>query len=287
MSITCDLYGQWIDMIRNILEEKWGYDTSALSDQDIDMTWESWQQRRISKMPRTVARADNFTCPPELQSGLKALEEAFESGDDVTPWQSNSVDNINFRDKMLTDFGVNHFHLGPMITGCRFSDRTDELLFAVVNHNKVYEIGIYNHDRDNWIELDILNIIDCNWPEVLDPYTIKGAFDVSPQEESIQDVKNLRDNDINSVRKLRSGRIIVPPGGGVLGDGRSAFAMNTTRTRKKQFEKWEEYIIHKIKSLIEKGDISHRDYIVRLECNNMQLQAVCSGYIWLLKRWHK
>ena len=273
-------------MIREAFEE-WDYDTSALSDQDCDMTWEAWQQRRVPQMPRTIARAGNFTCPPELQSGLEALEKAFESGDEVQPWQSIKVDNIDFRDKILNDFGVNHFHLGSIIPGCKFSGRTDKLLFAVVKYNKVYEIGIYNHDNDNWVDLDILNIIDSNWPTLLEPYTIIDALDVSPQEKSAQDVKTLRNNHINSVRKLPSGRIIMPPGGGVVGDGRSASARITSITRKKQFKKWEEYIIQEIESLIEKGDLARKDYIVHLECTDVQLQAVCENYTRVLKKWHE
>ena len=42
--------------------------------------------RRAQK--RTIQRAKDFQCPPELQQGLADLEQAFSNGAYIWPWQS-------------------------------------------------------------------------------------------------------------------------------------------------------------------------------------------------------
>jgi len=87
-----------------------------------------------------------------------------------------------------------------------------------VDNRSVYEIGIYHHG--DWYESDILDIIDANWPQLLDPVTVKG-INIAYSPKSKDEIKALRNAHIVSSVRLNSGRIVFPPGMGVASDGTS------------------------------------------------------------------
>jgi hypothetical protein len=270
MKITCDLYSDWIKAIRREFTNQ-GYAHEGLSDQDCAIQWQSWNRRLIPTRARTIERADTFSCPPEHKKGLDSLESAFANGNEIRPWQSKLVEKISYEDGLLNDFGVFHFHLGETVDNSGYIKRTGPLLFAIVRYSTVYEIGIYNHG--DWYEFDILNIIDRNWPYLLDPVTLKG-LDIAYSPQTKQQIKALRQANICSMIKLDSGRIVIPMGGGAATDGTSFDAVRSADYWAKFLRDADKLIIENVEQRILKGVLLAKDYHVHLHATDSEIAGV-------------
>lgn len=282
MNITCDLYSEWINAIRREFT-KAGFVHQSMSDRDCAILWQSWNRRLIPAKPRLIKKACSFSCPPTHQKGLEALEAVFEKGDDIKPWQSRMTEKIEFEDGLLNDYGVLHFHLGDTFDNSGFIKRTGPLLFAIVRDDTVYAIGIYNHG--DWYELDILNIIDRNWPNLLNPVTVKG-FDAAYTPKSREEIKALRNSNVCAVISLDSGRMVAPLGGGIATDGTSNDAVHSADHWAKYLRNADNMIIDHIKECVRKGTMPAKDYIVHLHATDSEIAGVIDG-IQRIDLWRK
>lgn len=279
MKITCNLYAQWISTIRAELTKE-GFNHISLGDQDCAITWQSWRRRIATPAKRRLRKAAIFNCPGHLHAGLLELETAFANGADIWPWQSKLIDRLPYEDGLYNDYRVLHFHLGTGKEACGYTNRTKELLFAIVDRADVYEIGIYRHG--DWYELDILDIIDGNWPALLDRVTIR-SLDVSNCPSTREDVKALRQANVVSVVKLKSGRIVAPPGGGVATDGTSIEAVTSADYWAKLLRNGEKAIIASIQEQVQKGMMDRKDYDVVLETTDDEIAGVIADTAkWIL-----
>lgn len=269
MTITCNLYDQWIAKIRQELTAA-GYDNSNVGDQDCAIDYYKWAMRFIPKNPREIKRASEFSCPSEFTTGLKLLEDAVEAGKNLIPWQSRQIGRPRAKDGMLYDWGISHFHLGENLNANGFIEGHNEVLFAIADSCCFYEIGIYLHG--DWWEFDILNIIDRNWPQLLQKASING-LGVRSSAKTRDEVKALRDGGVVTIVKLDSGRVIAPPGGGVATDGTPEQAVWNADLHAKLLLDAEKKIIIDIRSRIESGELEERDYDVRLEVIDGEWQA--------------
>ncbi|MGI8538640.1 MAG: hypothetical protein ACR2N0_02505 [Rubrobacteraceae bacterium] len=173
-----------------------------------------YQRRRISQRPRRVELSQELQSSPLLQKFAAAvcnLTELSRKGADLSPYQSKRIKFFNKRDMMLYDWKIQHLHLGEHKPGEKFAERTSELLFATFLTNAVYLIAIMDHD--SFSEIELLEIVEANWPEYLDQFTLKGLTAVSPVPTSA-DVAMQREEGVQTVVTLKSGKILGPPGGG-------------------------------------------------------------------------
>ena len=125
---------------------------------------------------------------------------------------------------MFYDWEFFHFHLGttldPNPRRSGFIQGTNELLFAILASDSEMMYLIDIHPHGSFTNQDLLRIIEENWGELLDPYTVPGIYEID---------HNPSDNDIGSFRKARlvtmlqtpGGRILSPMGGGMMTDGSS------------------------------------------------------------------
>jgi hypothetical protein len=270
MKITCDLYSEWIKAIRAELSNA-GFRHAELSDQDCAIRWQSWQRRMVAARKRQIAKADTFTCPAQHAAGLNAIESAFTSGAEILPWQSKLVDNVSYEDGLLNDYGVLHFHLGETLEASGYIARTGPLLFAVVRDDSVYEIGIYNHG--DWYELDVLNIIDRNWPHLLDAVTIKG-IDTAHSPKTREEVRYRRQINVVPIISLDSGRIVMPLGGGVATSGTSNDAVRSADYWAKFLRDADQVIIDQINDCVRKGTLPAKDYFVQFHATDTEIAGV-------------
>jgi hypothetical protein len=81
-------------------------------------------------------------------------------------------------------------------------------LFAIVTLTDVYFIKIANHG--NWSDKELLEIVDANWPELIDRYRIEGE---PVRTFSSEEIGELRKAHVNTMIKLSSGRSYILPGG--------------------------------------------------------------------------
>jgi len=260
-----------------------GFDHSALGDQDCAITWQTWKRRIIPSGKRLVFKSTIFCCPSHLQHGLAELESTFTSGENIWPWQSKLIDRPSFEDGLYNDYRVVHFHLGTYFEPSGYINRTRELLFAVVDSTSVYEIGIYRHG--DWYEFDILDIINENWPKLLDNVTMNG-LDIAPCIRTREEVKAIREANIIPIIKLKNGRIVAPLGGGVATDGTSFESVRSADFWAKVLRTGEKAIIADIREQIRNRYMESRDYEVLLDATNNEIAGVLDGtHKWIL--WKK
>lgn len=268
-------------MIRGEFSSR-GFDHSKLDDQECVVRWQSWNLRIVTAKVRSIQAADTFSCPPEHQKGLDGLNAAFRDGKELLRWQSKLVEKIRFEDGLLNDFGVHHFHLGETIGASGYIERTGPLLFAVVRDDVVYEAGIYHHGE--WYDFEILNTIDRNWPSLLEPVTLKGVVPATTFRDR-DDLKRLREANINPVLQLDSGRVIVCPGWGSAMDGTSFEAVTSADHWAKFLRNADKGVMEQVNKWIADGTLPPKDYRVALDASDSEIAALVEN--WRILLWRK
>jgi hypothetical protein len=122
--------------------------------------------RRISPRPRQVIRARDFSCPPAHAAGLAQLVTDIETGADLAPRLSRSLDEFEFIDGMLVEWGIYHFHLGttPHPKRPGLIQSTGDLVYAIVSADTVYFLAVLPHRQ--WSNERLLQVIEENWPSL-------------------------------------------------------------------------------------------------------------------------
>jgi hypothetical protein len=153
--------------------------------------------------------------PKDLKNGMDLLVETARGGKGLRPHMSENIEHPDFRDLLFYDWGVFHFHLGTSKKPNGYMKRTDELLFAVADRPSatLYLLDIRTH-ADGFANQDLLRVIEGNWPEVLDKYTLVGDFGATA-EPTDEDVRNLRNAGTNTIVRTKGGRSLAPMGGGM------------------------------------------------------------------------
>ena len=194
--------------------------------------------RRVSPTPRTVHFSHEIHAslgkllkdtPAEEHGGASDawtavffIRHLLSKGLNVNPFLSKSVNDLTYSDGLLWDFGMHHFHLSRKVEGSGFVERSDYLLFAMIKDTEAFFVDVRPH-RDpeglGWVRQHLLDIVHSNWPELLYRYELRGSKGTRLTDE---EKKNLRSLKLNHVTVL-GGKAIMPIGGGVMGDGSSAW----------------------------------------------------------------
>ncbi len=181
----------------------------------------------IFPRPRTVHHSAELgarlgSLEERYRKPFAEIEKRFETAGDLTEFLSKLASKVDKPDPMLNDFGIHHFHLGEKLSpNANRVERSDQLLLAWVAVDDVYCIDILPHPQRHdphdygWSRQKYLEIIDNNWPHLLDPYELRG---VSGDSISDSERKELRRKNVNVVTRIR-GRAIAPPGGGMTASG--------------------------------------------------------------------
>jgi hypothetical protein len=178
----------------------------------------NFEKRRISQQTRKVMKADDFTCPHYLLSGLDNLERKIVAGDDLTPHLSKRVFmEYTGVDYLLNDWGIHHLHLGIKMRK-KFVTRTTTVLFCIVTEEVIYFLTTKPHKE--WTDRSLLTIVYKNWPDLIKPFTMSGVISLLSNPDN-EDIKNLRKGNISYSIELEHGVVIYPPGGGYATDGTS------------------------------------------------------------------
>ena len=257
-----------------------GYeDELPRDDQDCAIDYFKWALRFIPRMKRQINKAHDFECPEKHQAGLRLLEDAIVSGADLTPWLSRNIGKPKFHDGIFFDWKVSHFHLGETYKANGMVEGHDEVLFAVVTPDSVFEIGIYVHG--SWHEVEVLDVIDRNWPHLLDSVTLRGLSQSRPATTS-EEALSYREMNVLPFLKLPSGRLIAPPGGGVATDGTPIEATMAADMHARYIRTAEERISAELQAKIDAGEIEKKDYEVLLRCDENGLLATAGNLTWRL-----
>ncbi|MDH2914180.1 hypothetical protein N7V53_16865 [Kosakonia sp. HypNH10] len=230
-----------IDLIKDINEiaEKGiqafelSYDESGHSNlHDPLLRWCDFVLRYIAPGRRVVLKSDRFTAnvPDDAKVGLQRIEELFNSGENVNPYQSKTLTLFNDTsgkktakrtDNLWADWGIHHLHLplNPVDPAEKYSDRSEWVLFLKVYNNAVFFIDIKSHDKaiepDLFSQKDLIETFIRNWPAEAEVYEMKGVSGLATNQLiSDTDIANLRKSGINLPLQI-GGKVYAPLGMGV------------------------------------------------------------------------
>ena len=194
----------------------------------------SIKQRRIEPRPRRVHESAEFTHPVDHSAGYSALKEKIQLGEDLSPHLSKSLLDEGYKDMLLNDWGIHHFHLGTAIDNTGFAQRTGPLLFAWVSEDEFFCIKVLLHG--SWSQQELIQIIYKNWPQLIAANCIKTKH---------SSAYFLSDEDISKYRKLRIQTFIeIEPNVvcGITGGGYSA--AGTSLKAQTQSMKYEQLVLN-------------------------------------------
>ena len=187
------------------------------------------QLRLLEPKPRKVLVSKELIVPDEARAGYEYFKSVVENGDNLLPFMSRSIADVAFKDKMIFDWGLFHFHLSTRVydKDHRFMDRSEHLLIAYVDQahdDTMYFLQIRPHIPSVWTEQELVRILADNWPEVMEPYRIKGVASLT-QNISDEDYKNLRNCNVTTMVDLHDGRVYLGANLGLNTTGTSARAV--------------------------------------------------------------
>lgn len=204
---AADFTADWVQIMREALKAFGVRYDPSLDDEHISLTFWNARLRFVGLVPRVVHLSKEFQCPAVSQADLDALTKKFEAGDDVNPHLSKgrlNADDPNFNDGLFDDWRIQHFHLG------KDGKRGGDCLFAVVQSDAVFYIGIYPHGVYGDVEL--VERIKDNWPRLLGhQMTIPPTLTPPTATEIMQ----ARKGGITMPTQLPDGSVWAPPGGGI------------------------------------------------------------------------
>lgn len=170
----------------------------------------------------SICKSKEFYCPPKYMKAIEDIEAILENGGDILPYLSTRIDNLSFQDGLFNDWGVLHLHLGdkPHPKKQGFISRTGPLLFLYKDDGVAYFLDVFTHN--DWTNKKVLQIIQNNWPELLDKYRLSEATGVT---------SNYSENEYSELRKAgafvfielkdKNGNptVIAPPHLGIASSG--------------------------------------------------------------------
>lgn len=197
-----------------------GYDITSVRDDDRAAVMLQLKKERyeIQVRPRKIEKPVGFRCPSGRSDGLYGLEKAISAGVDLRPYRSRRIENAQFLDGLLDYWNIHHFHLGRIIEAEGFVERTNELLFCLVEDDCVYFIAIMCHDSSPWAKKELITIIHENWPGVLEKCRVRGV-DKLEWELRDEDHKELREARVATVLDMPDGTIYMEPSLGLTSGG--------------------------------------------------------------------
>lgn len=175
IELEIDLISDWYnELIKQMKKLNLKFDETK-NKSTLIIEYINFLRKRDSGKKWKICKSKEFYCPPKYRKALKDIENILERGGDIYPYLSTSIDNLNYQDGLFNDWGVIHLHLGdnPHLTKQGFISRTGPLLFLYKDNGVAYFLDIFNHS--DWTNKKVLQIIQNNWPEVLDKYRYQGA----------------------------------------------------------------------------------------------------------------
>lgn len=173
---------------------------------------DNWSQRVIKhQSPKKVFFSQELTLNPEyinMKAIIDLIKEKFERGEDIKPHLSRLIKNVfsdqnkplsKDKDLLVNDWGIYHLHLTDIIESDGFVERTDPLLFLKIVNNNVYFIDILEHG--NWAAFHLVEVLQNNWPQVLEPFEFKDIKGLSRYVNE-KEYKQLRNAGVNTIIKI-------------------------------------------------------------------------------------
>jgi len=217
--IEMDLLQDFAELSADFLEH-YGFACPAVTNpKEVLFKSLSFKHRLIPIIPRVIHKPMGFACPSQYADALASLETKITAGEDLFPYQSRKIIDVNYKDRLLNDWGIQHLHLGtemevsrPLIKG------TSEVLFVYFQGSDAYFITIAAHDT--WTDQDMIRVLHDNFPNSIESWRPNDVVGLT-HAPSDSEVKTLRKAGINSALEIYPGVVYLGPGGGLASDGTS------------------------------------------------------------------
>ncbi|MDF1511453.1 hypothetical protein PZE06_25475 [Robertmurraya sp. DFI.2.37] len=159
---------------------------------------------------------------------LQQIRNKFKNGIDVNGYLSKGAFKPSQRDLLLYDWGIHHLHINNKFDNGGFVERSDYLLFFIIDENNVYFIDVTRHKLENRTEFsqqELLRIVKRNWPYLIEPYRLKGFSSLE---------KKLTDKEHSEIRNSGAMAVVEIEGDiyGMIGGGITTARTNVQHTTK-------------------------------------------------------
>lgn len=257
MNVQMDFVSDWQEInIREMQAEGLQFPASTSKDLLVIRYLNYERKKGGEAHPRKVHFSKEFACPPSVQNGLNKLVHVLENGQDISPYLSTRVDNVNYLDGLFNDWEILHLHLGerPHPRNPRFIERTNELLFLILKQDNAYLINVFDH-KVSWANKSILQTIQDNWPSLIEWCILRGIS--LERNVTMEEHFELRKAGINVMMELtdKNGKsvVITPPGLGITTSGDSIQDVREYDRMVHAFRKVEQWAKQNISKIIPSG----------------------------------
>ena len=287
MEVQIDLVADWAVYLVKRLDAIGGQlRTLPPTPADIGKAFFNAAVRRIPARPRRTQMPTPAIQAPadlDLAKGYRELMATSEVGGDLLPFQSTGILAHDGKDLMLFDWGIYHLHLSadphPKKTG--FNARTGPLLYVFVTDTDLYQIAIRPHGE--WSCVELLDIVERNWPHLLDHARINMA--VTNAVSTDEEIELMRGAQINCAVRLSSGNAYSFIATGIAMSG-EAFEANRAMVGAHRFLKAVEQVVKKRSQTLELelsngGRVVPETAVIRLvvDAHSVKLVEETSGLV--------
>jgi hypothetical protein len=153
--------------------------------------------------------------------GVRRLEKASAAGLALGPFQSTTLLDGLFADKLFNEWRIHHFHLdlpGGNATKPGFVKRAAELLFAMATPTELLLIDVRDHGA--FADKQLFEIVHRNWPDAVVRWRLHGVSDAD-----IIDHGWARKARLSIPTVLSDGAVYMNLGGGCMLDRRGTAAV--------------------------------------------------------------
>lgn len=200
------------------------------------------------------------------QKEITLIRDIFEKGENIMPFMSmrkNAKKGQNpYNDALLNNWHMHHFHLNLEKDNLGYIKRSKDLLFCIVKPESVYMIDIQSH-QDNWADKRLLEIVDSNWSELLEPFIVNGI--TSAPSQSVYEES--RKYNINCLICI-NGKILCPFDFGISADGTSSVVNYWADNIKMQLKNFE-YLFDNEPTITQ--NIKNNSKIELIDCFSFQM----------------
>lgn len=196
------------------------------NDDQLTIDLVEWILRIPDRRPRVVHRSSKLNSkiltPYELQ-GVRQITKTLQTGRDLRPFLGNTTSSIRNRAKSQNDFffsdwGLLHFHLGLHLTPNQKAGRTRRTLYALIKPNEAYLIDVRPHAKDQFGQIEVLEILVKNWPELLENHKLSSILPTPKVSQfTPNEIVNLRTKGVNQAITINN-EVYMGPGGGIVSD---------------------------------------------------------------------
>jgi hypothetical protein len=229
-TMTDTFDADWTTILANELTLL-GYPPAAgESSRTLSLRYYNLKMRLVDQRPRQLLDAHGIVVPADVQAGYDLLRTKLTNGDDLRPHLSTRLSDIDFRDGLLSDWGILHFHLGTVLQATGFIDRTGPLLFARIEPDRAYILGVGTHH--DFSRQRLVDTLAANWPDMMAQFELPNVLGMQFAATDAE-IAAMRRVGITPIVQATNGRFYQGIGGGLTMSRWPTYAMSETNKKVK------------------------------------------------------